>query len=170
MPKLVVFLGNMGSQFRHNAGWMVCDKMVQSGIIPDNWQTKFHALYCKVGDTVYLKPQTYMNNSGISVQEAAKFYNIKADDILVVHDDIELKFGEIKMQLGGGMGGHNGLRSIKQHLNTEQFNRIRIGVGRPEDSNAHMDVATWVTAHFTDLEMHILEDLTQKASILIQHA
>ncbi len=100
-----------------------------------------------------------MNLSGRSVQEAAKFYSIKPEDILVVHDDIELKFGEYKKQLGGGMGGHNGLRSIKQNLGTEQFMRLRIGVGRPEDNHSQMDVATWVTARFTELEEKLLQDL-----------
>lgn len=168
--KLVAFLGNPGSQFkgtRHNAAWELCETMQKQGLIPDNWQSKFHSLYCKVGDTIFLKPQTYMNLSGQAIQEASKFYSIEPKNILIVHDDIELKFGEVKKQLGGGMGGHNGLRSIKQNLNTEEFSRLRIGVGRPEDINAHMDVATWVTAHFTDLESKLLEDVFQKAIVLI---
>jgi len=170
MTKIIVFLGNPGSQFngtRHNTGWALCDMLQADGIIPTNWQNKFHALYCKDGETVYLKPQTYMNLSGQSVQEAAKFYNVKAENIIVVHDDIELKFGEVKKQLGGGMGGHNGLRSVKQNLGTDQFQRLRIGVGRPEDSNAHIDVATWVIGHFSDVEKSQMELVLKKAITLL---
>lgn len=89
-----------------------------------------------------------MNLSGIAVQEAAKFFNIDVDNILIVHDDIELDFGVVKIQQGGGMAGHNGLRSIKQHMNSDNFYRLRIGVGRPEV----MDVASWVTARFSEQE------------------
>lgn len=162
MSKLTAFLGNPGSQFkqtRHNTAWMLCDALIKDGAIPQNWQEKFHGLYCKVGDMVYLKPQTFMNLSGQSVQECAKFFSVKPEDILIVHDDIELKFGEFKKQLGGGMGGHNGLRSIKQSLGTDQFMRLRIGVGRPEDNNSQMDVATWVTARFSELEEKLLPDV-----------
>lgn len=144
MLKLVVFLGNPGSQYaqtRHNAAWLCCDTYVTES----KWQEKFHGLFLKKGETVFLKPQTYMNESGISVQETAKFFNIKADNILIVHDDIEMKFGDVKIQLGGGLGGHNGLRSVKQHMNTDVFWRLKIGVGRPEV----MDVASWVTSRFT---------------------
>lgn len=167
---LIVFLGNPGSQYRqtrHNTGWLFCGYLEQRGHLSSSWQEKFHALVCKVGNTVYLKPQTFMNNSGISVQECAKFYNIDAKDILVVHDDIELKFGEVKKQLGGGMGGHNGLRSIKQNLNTDQFMRLRIGVGRPEDSNEHIDVATWVTSRFSEIEEKSLDSIMEKAVNLL---
>ncbi len=144
MNRLIVFLGNPGSQYsqtRHNAGWLMC----QSCVKEDRWQEKFHGLFAKNGETIYLKPQTFMNESGISVQEATCFFNINPDNILIVHDDIEMKFSEVKIQKGGGMGGHNGLRSVKQHLNTDKFWRLRIGVGRPDV----MDVASWVTSRFS---------------------
>ena len=157
MAKLIVFLGNPGIQYRqtrHNAGWIVCDHFTRSQFISDSWQTKFHALYTKHGNAILLKPQTYMNESGIAVQEASKFYNIAPKDILVVHDDIELAFGTVRLQLGGGMGGHNGLRSIKQHIGTDQFSRLRIGIGRPP---AQIQVADFVLGRFTELEERQLE-------------
>lgn len=147
MNKLVVFLGNPGSQYaktRHNTAWLCCDTLINE----NRWQEKFHGLFIKDGETVYLKPQTFMNESGVSIQETAKFFNISADNILVVHDDIEMKFGDVKVQQGGGLGGHNGLRSVKQHMNTDTFWRLRIGVGRPQV----MDVASWVTSRFTEDE------------------
>lgn len=147
MNKLIVFLGNPGPQYaktRHNAGYLMC----QSCVKEDRWQEKFHGLFMKDKEKIYLKPLTYMNESGISVQEAANFFNIDSDCILIVHDDIEMKFSDVKIQKGGGMGGHNGLRSVKQHLNTDDFWRLRIGVGRPST----MDVASWVTSRFSEEE------------------
>jgi len=170
MSKLVAFLGNPGSQFngtRHNTGWGVLDKMIELGKINSSWQEKFHSKYCKVGETIFLKPLTYMNLSGTAVQEAAKFYAVKPEDIIIVHDDIELKFGEIKLQLGGGMGGHNGLRSVKQCLGTDKFQRLRVGVGRPEDNNCKMDVSSWVTAHFTDIENKCIQNIYEQACDLL---
>ena len=149
---MIVFLGNPGIQYRltrHNVGFMVCDKVLKLMGESSSWQTKFHALFIKCGPCVLLKPQTFMNESGVSVQEASKFFGIAPSDILVVHDDIELPFGEVRRQLGGGMGGHNGLRSVRQHLGTDAFCRLRIGVGRPSGG---MQVADYVLARFSPLE------------------
>ena len=85
----------------------MCDRLVSALGLSGSWQTKFHALYQKQNSYILLKPQTYMNESGVSVQEAAHFFGIAPADILVVHDDIELPFGEVRRQIGGGMGGHN---------------------------------------------------------------
>lgn len=164
MSKLIVFLGNPGVQFkrsRHNVGWMVCDRVTELCSQIGNWQSKFHGFYTKVFDTVLLKPQTFMNESGISVQEACRFYGIISKDVLVVHDDIELPFGTMKMQFGGGMGGHNGLRSIKKHLGTESFCRLRVGVGRPP---ANIQVADYVLGRFSPLEEAQMQDVLEKAA------
>lgn len=162
MMKMVVMLGNPGTQYkttRHNAGFMFC-----SAVFPDfSWQTKFHAQYSKQSNIIYLLPQTFMNESGIAVQAAAEFFNIEPQNILVVHDDIEQEFGNVKIQRGGGMAGHNGLRSIKQHLGSDDFFRIRIGIGRPE----HSDVANYVLGHFSELEQKILENTFSKAAELL---
>ncbi len=165
MAKLIVFLGNPGLQYRqtrHNVGWMVCDSLCERLSGPQiSWQTKFHGLYTKQGNAILLKPQTFMNESGISVQEAARFYNLDPRDILVVHDDIELPFGTVKSQLGGGMGGHNGLRSVKQHIGTDQFRRLRVGVGRPE---ARIQVADYVLGRFSPVEERMLETILESAA------
>ncbi|MBO4716923.1 MAG: aminoacyl-tRNA hydrolase [Spirochaetales bacterium] len=164
MPKLIVFLGNPGIQYRqtrHNAGWILCDRVTERLGLDGKWQTKFHGLFIKNGNSVLLKPQTFMNESGFSIQEASRFFNIKPQEILVVHDDIELEFGEVRMQLGGGMGGHNGLRSVRQHLGTDQFRRLRIGVGRPP---ARIQVADYVLGRFTEIEEKQLQDILENAS------
>ncbi len=171
MPKLIVFLGNPGLQYRHtrhNAGWLVCDSFIanktKAKATSENWATKFHAQYIKDASTVLLKPQTFMNESGIATQEAKKFYNIEPKDILVVHDDIELPFGSIKLQLGGGMGGHNGLKSIKTHLGTEDFARLRIGLGRPQEN---IEVANFVLGRFSPEEEKKLEKILEEATLKV---
>ena len=159
MTKLAVFLGNPGAQYtgtRHNAGFDFCTSLDLSS----SWQKKFHGEFFKNGNIVCLRPQTYMNESGISVQEAAAFFGVKPQDILVVHDDIEIPFGTVRMQLGGGMGGHNGLRSVKTHLNTDMFRRLRLGVGRPQ---GQMDVASFVLAGFTEEEKKKLSVFFEEA-------
>ena len=164
MPKLIVFLGNPGIQYRntrHNAGWLVCDHMSRIPGFGGNWQEKFHGRFLKSGNAVLLKPMTYMNESGLPVREASAFFGIKPEDILVVHDDIELEFGQVRYRLGGGMGGHNGLRSVRQHLGTERFGRLRIGVGRPP---AVMQVADYVLGRFSELEEKQLESILDNAA------
>ena len=156
---MLVFLGNPGIQYRqtrHNTGWLVCDKLFSALGLNSSWQTKFHAQFIKQQSYVLLKPQTFMNESGVSVQEASRFFGIAPSDILVVHDDIELPFGEVRRQLGGGMGGHNGLRSVRQHLGTEAFGRLRVGVGRPTGG---MQVADYVLARFSPLEEKQMENV-----------
>ena len=164
MPKLIVFLGNPGIQYRqtrHNAGWILCDRVTERLGLEGRWQTKFHGQFIKSGNSVLLKPQTFMNESGISVQEASRFFNVAPGDVLVVHDDIELEFGAVRIQLGWGMGGHNGLRSVKQHLGTDQFRRLRIGVGRPP---ARIQVADYVLGRFTEIEEKQLQGILDNAA------
>ncbi len=164
MSKLIVFLGNPGFQYRqtrHNCGWMVCDRLVETVPELGNWQSKFHGLFLKRQDAVLLKPQTFMNESGISVQEATRFFGTEADDVIVVHDDIELPLATVRLQKGGGMGGHNGLRSVKQHLGTDGFCRLRIGVGRPP---ANIQVADFVLGRFSPLEENQMQNAFDDAA------
>ncbi len=163
MPKLIVFLGNPGAQYRqtrHNAGWMVCDAFSAKNGMSQSWLTKFHSLYLKEGNLIFQKPQTFMNESGIAVQEVSKFYEIDCASILVVHDDIELPFGTVKLQQGGGLGGHNGLKSIKTYLGTNSFCRLRIGIGRPP---APIQVADFVLGKFSPLEENSISEILDKA-------
>ncbi|MCH3919564.1 MAG: aminoacyl-tRNA hydrolase [Sphaerochaeta sp.] len=141
---LIVFLGNPGKEYartRHNVGFRLADVL-----FPDaSWQKKFHGLYAQEAGQRLLKPQTYMNISGQSVAEAYAFFHLHSQEVVVVHDDLELPFGTAKLQLGGGLQGHNGLRSIKTDIGSDQFLRIRIGIGRPPHGNA----ASYVLAPFT---------------------
>lgn len=157
MIKLLVFLGNPGKEYektRHNAGFLAC-----SHLFPDaRFSVKFHSSYAEERGYKILKPVTYMNLSGIAVSEAASFYKLKADEIAVIHDDLELDKSVIKLQKGGGLQGHNGLRSIKERIGSADFYRIRIGIGRPKNG----DVRLYVTSPFTKEEMTDLENAFSK--------
>ncbi len=153
MIKLFVFLGNPGKKYsntRHNAGFIVCDMLYPSV----SWQTKFNAQFSKENNVMLLKPLTFMNLSGTAVSAIASFFHIKSDEIAVFHDDLELPMGTIKMEKGGPLHGHNGLRSIKERIGSDNFYHVRIGIGRPK----HGDVALFVTSPFTQDE---LIDLSQ---------
>jgi PTH1 family peptidyl-tRNA hydrolase len=149
---LIAGLGNPGPRHegdRHNAGWMVVDELARR--TGATFKAKFDG---KLGETrigesrvALLEPETYMNESGRSISAAARFFKVAADDILVVHDDVDLEFGRLQARLGGGLGGHNGLRSIAQALGTQEFLRLRIGVGRPGRGDPR-DVADYVLAPF----------------------
>ena len=133
---LVVGLGNPGRDYaghRHNVGRMVVDEIARRH--GGSWKGKFSGQLAEVrldGHRVgLLKPETYMNESGRSVGAAARFFKLEPDAILVVHDEIDFDHGRLQARLGGGLAGHNGLRSIASHLKTPEFLRLRIGVGRP---------------------------------------
>ena len=154
MVKLMVFLGNPGKEYRdtrHNAGFMLADHLYPSA----SWQLKFNSAFSIVDGMKMMKPMTMMNLSGTAVSEAAAFYKLKAEEILVVHDDLELPLGTAKLQKDGGLQGHNGLRSIKERLGTSAFCRLRIGIGRPQ----HGDVRLYVTSPFRKDEKEILDSL-----------
>jgi PTH1 family peptidyl-tRNA hydrolase len=134
---LVVGLGNPGREYaghRHNVGWMVADELARRHGV--SWRSKFAG---RVGDLrldahrlALLKPETYINESGRSVGAAARFYKVEPEAVLVVHDEGDLDLGRLQARLGGGLAGHNGLRSLAAHLGTSDFLRLRVGVGRPE--------------------------------------
>jgi peptidyl-tRNA hydrolase, PTH1 family len=133
---LVVGLGNPGREYagnRHNVGFMVVDELARRH--DGAWRSKFNARLAEVridGHRVaLLEPQTYMNDSGRPVAAAAGFFKVEPDAILVVHDEGDLETGRLQARLGGGLAGHNGLRSLVQHLGTSDFMRLRVGVGRP---------------------------------------
>lgn len=138
---LIVGLGNPGIEYvntRHNVGFMAVDA-IASEYGFGAFKTKFSGLISEgsiKGEKVFiLKPQTFMNLSGNSVVKAALFYKILPENIIVIHDDLDLVLGQIKSKKGGGAGGHNGLKSLDQHISKE-YNRIRIGIGYPRSDNA----------------------------------
>ena len=161
--KIVVGLGNPGPKYettRHNAGFLIVDLIAED--MGTSWtNSKFGALVGKglyQGEEVLLvKPQTFMNLSGQSVARVSQFYKVDPHEIVVLHDDIDLDFGKIKARVGGGHGGHNGIRSIIGELGSSDFHRIKLGVGRPAAENK-MNVASWVLDSFTDQELLSLQE------------
>ena len=154
---LCIFLGNPGRDYvhtRHNAGFMLAEH--HPDLRGASWQEKFHGEYTSlpVGTIKcqFLRTMTYMNKSGISKAAAASFFKIDAADILVVHDELELPFGTVGVRAGGGLGGHNGLRSIAERLGTKDFSRLRIGIGRPKGGS----VSGYVLSQFNSDEKAVL--------------
>ncbi len=133
---LVVGLGNPGREHardRHNVGWMVVDELAERH--GGSFRSKFSGRLAEVRDgdlrLALLKPETYMNLSGQSLAAAARFFKVAPESIAVVHDEVDLDTGRLQVRLGGGLAGHNGLRSVKQALGSADFLRVRVGVGRP---------------------------------------
>ena len=164
MIRLIAFLGNPGKEYRetrHNAGFLLADELYPAA----SWKMKFHSAFTEEGGRKILKPMTMMNLSGTAVSEAASFYKLKADEIMIVHDDLELTLGKARVQRGGGLQGHNGLRSIKERLGSDDFYRLRIGIGRP----VHGDVRLYVTSPFRKDEKTVLETLFSKIKAIIDN-
>ena len=149
---LVVGLGNPGREYattRHNVGFMVADELARRH--GGSWRSKFSGEVADVrvdgARLALLKPQTFMNDSGRSAAAAAKFYKVEPEDLLAVHDEVDLDLGRMQARLGGGLAGHNGLRSMASALKTPEFLRLRIGVGRPERGDRR-PVSDWVLSPF----------------------
>jgi PTH1 family peptidyl-tRNA hydrolase len=149
---LVAGLGNPGREYandRHNVGFMVCDELARRRAA--SFRSKFSAELAEVRvegcRVALLKPQTFMNDSGRAVAPAARFFKIAPPSLLVVHDDVDLEPGRLQARLGGGLAGHNGLRSIAAQLGTQDFARLRVGVGRPERGDRR-PVADFVLSPF----------------------
>ena len=155
-PQLIVGLGNPGSQYaktRHNIGFMVADLLAARLGAPFKVHKRSGAeiVTGRLGNrsVVVAKPRTFMNESGRHVGPLAKFYSVSPADVIVIHDELDIDFGTIRLKLGGGEGGHNGLRSIANALGTKDFQRVRIGIGRPP---GRKDPAAFVLENFTAAE------------------
>lgn len=166
--KLIVGLGNPGPKYqltRHNIGFLFIDALVEAAGASRSYKNEFKAetQKLKIADeqVIVCKPQTFMNLSGESVQPLMKFYNLALSDLLVVHDEVDQPFGAMKFQIKRGHGGHNGIRNIHQLLGSDDYARLRLGVGRPpvfvddsgDKTRATMDVADWVLQNFSREEM-----------------
>jgi PTH1 family peptidyl-tRNA hydrolase len=157
---IIVGLGNPGSNYentRHNIGFMLVDQIAaESGVFLS--QNRFGALTARTrwqGHDVFLiKPQEYMNLSGNSVQQALSFFKIDEEELIVIFDDLDQAPGAVKTRLGGGHGGHNGIRDILDKLSSDKFYRVKIGIGKPEHKGA---TANWVLGKFTNSETEFLE-------------
>lgn len=178
--KLIVGLGNPGDKYqytRHNIGFMSVEKFIKdrlpSAVTKNAWkdEEKFSGKICKLEDCIVVKPQTYMNRSGISVLSLVNFYKINLEDIWVVHDDIDLPLGKIRIRKGGGSAGHNGIESIIANLHSPDFVRFRLGIGRGKldrehtaDHNLHRrEVEKYVLSLFRDSEASDVKHLIKSA-------
>jgi len=174
---LVVGLGNPGKKYeknRHNVGFMVVERLARSHGLPD-FKEKFSAVWTK-GEiaarggrhpVALLEPQTFMNLSGDSVQPAAAFLKVDPSHVIVVHDELDLPWKDVRLKVGGGHAGHNGLRSIMQRLGTPEFVRVRVGIGRPPPG-FRGDVADFVLADFDAMERSELPEVVDRAALAIE--
>ena len=169
---LAVFLGNPGLRYegtRHNAGFMAADALARKKNVSIN-RARFRALTatCPIGDetVMLMKPQTYMNLSGEAVGQAARFYKIPADHVLVVSDDITLPIGALRIRTKGSAGGHNGLKNIISVLGTEEFPRIRLGVGTPPHPD--YDTVDWVLSVFRDQDAVGMAEAASRAADAVE--
>lgn len=165
---LVVGLGNPGAKYaqhRHNVGFMVVDALA-ARLGAEAFRDKFSGLVAKAeapsAPLVLLKPQTFMNESGRSVQPAAAFFKVPPERVLVVHDELDLPWKTLRLKVGGGHAGHNGLRSLVAHLGTGEFGRLRVGIGRPPPG-FRGEVADYVLSSFDGAERAELEDVLKIA-------
>ena len=139
-PRLVVGLGNPGPEYaqtRHNAGFWFCERLCDQLNIRLQREARFHGLTAQSREAgvIVLLPQTFMNRSGQAVGALARFYRIEPHQMLVVHDELDIAPGQLRVKFGGGLGGHNGLKDIVAHLGTQDFWRLRVGIGHPGDRN-----------------------------------
>ncbi|MCM8750386.1 aminoacyl-tRNA hydrolase [Thermomicrobiaceae bacterium CFH 74404] len=164
---LIAGLGNPGARYartRHNAGFMVVDVLARRlGV--QQWHERFDAQLATCDEAgrrlILLKPMTYMNLSGRSVQQALSWYRVPLDRLLVVYDDVDLPFGTIRIRLGGSSGGHHGVESIIVALGSDRFARLRVGIGRPRDGR---DVTAYVLTRFTPEEEERLPGIIERAA------
>lgn len=166
--KLIIGLGNPGNEYaktRHNAGFLACDELARRlGVsFAQKKALKGDVAEAPEAGVVLLKPGTFMNLSGEAMAAAMKKWDLSPADLLVIHDEADLPFGEVRAKEGGGTAGHNGLKSIKEHLPAgAEFARVRVGIGR--DPGGHMPLDEWVLAKWTKDETAALSDLVAKAA------
>lgn len=165
--KIIVGLGNPGEKYlktRHNVGFMVVDRFAQQ-LEVDCTQRKFQSLFCKKSveqeDVVLLKPQTYMNLSGVAVKEVMDMYKCPIQDIMVVCDDLDMSLGKIRIRRNGGCGGHRGLKSIAERLGSTDFARLKIGIGRPMNEDPSDYVLSAFTAEEDQVKAEVIDNACQ---------
>ena len=164
---LIVGLGNPGREYedtRHNIGFMVIDELIRSqAMISEKTEKKALTYKGKIGTEtcLFVKPQTFMNLSGESVVPLMQYYKIEPENLLVLHDDIDLAFTQMKFQASRGHGGQNGIRNIHQLLGHNNYMRLKLGVGRP--SHPSMDVSSWVLGKFKNDEQNDLNDFLARS-------
>ena len=164
--KLIVGLGNPGKEYvstRHNIGFEIIDEIIKSKKI-NNKKKKFSGEYYQNDQLIFLKPSKYMNLSGEVVKDYVNYFKIKIEDIIVIHDDVDLEFGEIKLKEKSGSGGHNGIKNIIENLNSDQFKRLKIGISK----NELIETSNYVLSKFTSREKEKLIEIKEKAIKIIE--
>lgn len=168
--KIIVGLGNPGREYsatRHNAGFLVVDELARRWNC-QSWKNKSNAQIAEFRGTeqvLLVKPQTYMNLSGTSVGELARWYKVDSEDIVVVFDDLDLPVGRLRLRMKGGSGGHRGIESLLTHLSKDTFARVRLGIGRPPEG---WEVADYVLSRFTAEEEPLVEQAIAKAADAVE--
>ena len=160
--KMIVGLGNPGKQYertRHNSGFMAVDKVAETLNLNID-KKEFAALTAKNNQVILVKPQTYMNNSGEAVSQIMKYYHIDINDLLIIYDDLDLKYGQLRLRLKGSSGGHNGIKSIINYIHSENFKRIRIGI----EKNPLIETADYVLGKVEKDKQQLFDDSIEKAS------
>ena len=167
-PVLIVGLGNPGNEYtktRHNVGFMAVDYLAPDDAV---WKKEKNALITRSEingmNVILVKPQTYMNNSGEAVGPLMAFYKIPLENIIVIHDDMDLKLGTLREKVGGSSAGHNGIKSIDNAIGNE-YRRIRIGIGHPRDFESPIDSADWVLGKFDDEQMKQIKSVIESIRI-----
>lgn len=166
--RLVACLGNPGNQYqntRHNVGFMVGDELARRSVTTFSFDQKWNADTAKTGGRTLMKPQTFMNLSGESVGEFSRYYKISPSEIMVILDDTSLPLGMLRLRKSGSSGGHNGLESILVHMGTEAVPRLRVGIGKPENS-----LQNHVLGGFRQDEIPLLAESVGKASDAFEYA
>ena len=164
---ILVGLGNPGKQYestRHNMGWLALDSLMEQEkfTLPKLRFKAWTGIFEKDGNKILvMKPQTYMNLSGEAVGEAARFYKIPSDHVLVIYDDVSLPLGKLRIRDKGSAGGHNGIKNIIAHLGTDVFPRVKVGVGAP--SHPDYDMVDWVIGSFSAQEKKIVDEALDRA-------
>jgi PTH1 family peptidyl-tRNA hydrolase len=152
---LIAGLGNPGKKYiytRHNVGFLIIDKLLENLTYKNINNTNFQSLCYKSDEVILSKPQTFMNSSGIAIYAIKRFYKIENQNIIIIHDDLDLPFGSIKFKLGGGNGGHNGLKSIDHYIGNNYI-RVRVGIGKPQNKS---EVINYVLKNFSQEELQKL--------------
>ncbi|MDD2873563.1 MAG: aminoacyl-tRNA hydrolase [Azoarcus sp.] len=164
-PRLVVGLGNPGTEYsetRHNAGFWFCERLADQLGARFSHESRFYGLVANARDAgvMLLMPQTFMNRSGQAIGALARFYRIEPAEILLVHDELDVPPGQLRLKFGGGLGGHNGLKDTSAHLNTNDYWRLRIGIGHPGDRN---EVVNYVLKPARREEQALIDEAIDRA-------
>ena len=164
-PRLIAGLGNPGAEYadtRHNAGFWFCERLAEQSGVRFSHEARFHGLVAKLpsSGTLLLMPQTFMNRSGQAIGALARFYRIPPAEILVVHDELDIPPGQLRLKFGGGLGGHNGLKDMSAHLGTHDYWRLRIGIGHPGNRN---EVVNFVLKRPGQAEQTLIDESLERA-------